>query len=93
MKTRSVQYDNLEQSNRVFGAWQRKTTSLYGMHRTQHLFLILTKDPGCKRGEYSEELDVLARTGCEAKKIAQAVLDHDYEPVLRISRVVWRGQR
>jgi hypothetical protein len=87
MKTRPVLYDDLEQAK--FCTWSRKVPT----HRGRHLFTILTKDSSCGRGQYSEEFDVLAVSKGEAIKIAQAVLDHDYEPGLRISRVVWRGQR
>ena len=89
MKTRSVEYDGLEQSTKLFGVWMRKTAT----HRSQNIFTILTKDATCGRGEYADELDVLAVSKGEATKIAQAVLDHDYEPGLKMSRVVWRGQR
>jgi len=54
----------------------------------RHCFTVLTKDETCGRGEYAEELDILAGTVGEAKKIARVILDADYEPGLRISRVL-----
>jgi len=56
-----------------------------------HCYTIFTKDNLCKRGEYAEEIDVLAGTPGQARKIAQVILDCDYDPELRISRIemVW----
>lgn len=51
-------------------------------------FTVLFKDDGCKRGEYIEEIDVLARTVGGASKIVQVALDRgDYGDELRIGRV------
>lgn len=56
--------------------------------RQNHFFTILTKMPDSKRGEYAEEIDVLAGTPGQARRIAQIILESDYEPGLRISRVL-----
>ena len=49
---------------------------------------ILTKDDRCKRGEYAEELDVMCNTTAQARRIGRRVLEADFEPGLRISRLV-----
>lgn len=59
----------------------------------QRMFLILTKDEHCGRGEYSEELQVFANGVAQAKRIAQAVIDKDMVPGLRISRVIHQGRK
>ncbi len=79
-------YEDLEE---VRWRWQVKNR---GGFRRLNNYLILTKTPNCGRGEYAEELDVRATTPTDAKKIAQAVLDKEYETGLRIARVVWQGQ-
>lgn len=56
-----------------------------------HKFLILTKTPDCKRGQYAEELDVVAPTEGIAKRIANAVLKSMYEPCVKVSKICWRG--
>jgi hypothetical protein len=43
--------------------------------------------PDSKRGEYSEELDILAGNPGEAKRIGKIVLEADYIPELRISKI------
>lgn len=43
--------------------------------------------PETPRGQYDEEVDVQARNPAEARRKAQAVLDEDYVPALRIRRV------
>jgi len=58
--------------------------------RPRYMFLVLTKDNDCKRGEYAEEFDVAANGVAEAKRIAQAIMDRDMIPELRISRVEMR---
>jgi len=57
----------------------------------RYLFTVWTKMPDSKRGEYSEELDVLAGSVGEARRLAKIVLAADYVPELRISKVtrVW----
>lgn len=57
-----------------------------------HTWTIYTKDADCKRGDFAEEIDVRTskRSVAAAKKVAQAALERDYEPGLRISRVVNR---
>jgi len=57
----------------------------------RQLFTIWCKTPDCKRGEYSEEIDVLARSVGAARNIAKQVLKADYIPELYISRItrVW----
>jgi hypothetical protein len=54
----------------------------------RHLFTVYTKDDSCKRGEYLEEIDVLADTKTQAQRIATTVLQHEYEDGLRASRTV-----
>jgi len=54
----------------------------------EHCYTILTKMPTSKRGEYSEEIDVLAGTVGQAKRIAKIILESDYIPELRISKVL-----
>jgi len=58
----------------------------------QHTFTVYTKDASCGRGEYAEEIDVLChrRSATEAKKVAAAALECDYEPGLRPVRAVER---
>jgi len=58
----------------------------------RNFWLILTKDDNCKRGEYSEEFDVAADGMAQAKRIAQAIMDRDMIPELRISRVEYQGR-
>lgn len=67
---------------------QDKFGSYYINGRTRHQFTALTKDDTCKRGEYLEEIDVLADTPGQARKIAQFVLERDYIPELRIARII-----
>lgn len=57
------------------------------------LWTIFTKDKNCKRGDYAEELDVVATSQTQARQIAEAVLEREYEPGLRISRIEWRGKQ
>ena len=58
----------------------------------RNYWLILTKDDHCGRGEYSEEFDIIANGEAEAKRIAQAIMDEDMIPELRISRVEYQGR-
>jgi hypothetical protein len=60
-----------------------------GDHR--YLFTIWTKMPDSKRGEYAEEIDVLAGSVGEARRIGNQILKSDYIPELRITRItrVW----
>jgi len=59
----------------------------------KYLFTVYTKDHTCKRGEYAEEIDVACQNNSlgEARRVAQAAIDADYEPELRISRIekIW----
>ena len=57
----------------------------------RHLFTIWTKMPDSKRGEYSEEIDVMAGSVGEARRIGNIVLKADYIPELRITKItrVW----
>jgi hypothetical protein len=57
----------------------------------RYLFTIWTKMPDSKRGEYSEEVDVLAGSVGEARVIGNIVLKSDYVPELRITKItrVW----
>jgi len=57
----------------------------------RYIFTLWCKDPDCGRGEYSEEIDVLAGSVGQAKSIGKAVLLADYIPGLYISKVtrVW----
>jgi len=56
------------------------------------LYTVLCKLPDDKRGEYSEEIDVLAydRTSVRTiKRMAQDIIDSDlYDPALRPMRVI-----
>ena len=54
----------------------------------RHYYTVLTKMPDSRRGEYAEEIDVLADTPGKAKYIARIVLKDGYDPDLRISRTV-----
>jgi hypothetical protein len=56
-----------------------------------HLWLVLTKAPGQKRGEYDEEFDVNAKTQTIAKRIVEQELATNYLPGLRPVRFIWRG--
>ncbi len=54
-------------------------------------YTVLCKMPDDGRGEYSEEIDFVAleRTGVAAlKRIAQKIIDRDYDPELRPVRVI-----
>jgi len=53
----------------------------------RHCYTLFLKLPDDKRGWYSEELDVLAGTPGEAKRIGKIVLEADYVPELRISKI------
>jgi len=57
----------------------------------KYSFTVFTKMPDSKRGEYSEELDILAGSVGECRRIAKQVLKSDYIPELRISKIdrVW----
>jgi hypothetical protein len=55
------------------------------------LWLVLTKLPGQKRGEYAEEFDVNAKTKTIARKIVEAEIKANYEPGLRPVRFIWQG--
>ena len=79
-KMRERQAMQLEQTKNWH--WQKKGGSF-----NVHSWTIFTKDENCGRGEYAEELDVYASTQGEARKIAQTVLDRDYDEGLRIARV------
>lgn len=59
----------------------------------KNVVTVYTKDEYCKRGEYSEEIDVAisGRGMGKVKRIAQAVIDEYYEPGLRIARLEFRG--
>jgi len=61
---------------------------------SRYMWTIFTKDEHCKRGEYSEEIDVMTNTRSvgAAKKVAQEALNADYVDGLRISRVEYRGE-
>jgi len=57
-------------------------------------YAVLCKLPDDKRGEYSEEIDIIAseRTGKTALlRAAQNIIDKDYDPELRPVRVVRTG--
>ena len=61
------------------------------------VYTVFTKDANCGRGDYAEEIDVeiaqfSPRNGslAKAKRIAAAVLAAEYQPGLRISKVVRR---
>jgi len=54
----------------------------------RYSFTVLTKLPDSKRGEYAEELDILADTVGAARKIAVKVLKEEYIPELRVSRIL-----
>jgi hypothetical protein len=54
------------------------------------LWTVFIKDAHCGRGEYAEELDVLAHTMAGARKVAEAALARDYEPGVRVARIVKR---
>ena len=58
-------------------------------------YTVFTKDSHCKMGQYSEEIDVavparFAGMQAEAKRVAQAALDMDYDPGLWWSKLVHR---
>ena len=57
----------------------------------RYLFTIWTKLPDSKRGEYSEEIDVMANSVGEARSIGNQVLKSDYIPELKITKItrVW----
>ena len=57
----------------------------------RYSFTIWTKMPDSKRGEYAEEIDVLAGSVGEARSIGNQVLKADYIPELRITKItrVW----
>jgi hypothetical protein len=57
----------------------------------ERLFTIWTKMPDSKRGEYAEEIDVMAGSVGEARQIGNIVLKSDYDPELRITKItrVW----
>jgi hypothetical protein len=72
------------------------STDQFGRHfidggSQRYLFTIWTKMPDSKRGEYSEEIDVLASSVGEARSIGNQVLRSDYIPELRITKItrVW----
>ena len=57
-------------------------------------YTVLCKMPDDKRGEYSEEIDIIAyeRTGKTALlRAAQNIIDEDYDPELRAMRVIRTG--
>ena len=57
-------------------------------------YTVLCKLPDDKRGEYSEEIDIVAseRTGVTAiKRAAQNIIDQWYDPELRPVRVITTG--
>jgi len=57
------------------------------------VYTVLTKDDSCGRGDYAEELDVQVDSHegiAAAKRIAQMVLEAEYEPGLRVARVIRR---
>jgi hypothetical protein len=57
-------------------------------------YAVLCKLPDDKRGEYSEEIDIIAdeRTSVTAiKRAAQNIIDKDYDPELRPVRVITTG--
>lgn len=49
---------------------------------------VLCKAPGDGRGQYSEEIDVEAKTPGVAKRLAQEVLDRDHVAGMRAVRVI-----
>ena len=53
----------------------------------RYCFTVFTKMPDSKRGEYCEELDILAGSVGECKRIAKQVLKEGFDLNLRISRV------
>jgi hypothetical protein len=67
---------------------QDKFGTYYVEGYTRRQFTVFTKDDTCKRGEYLEEIDVMADTVGLARNIARFILDRDYIPGLRIARVV-----
>ena len=79
-----MKYKDLKQNQ--FGVWYNPKDESYGVR----VWTIFTKDNLCKRGEYADELDIEATTPGKAKNIAKVVLEHDYMPELRISRVEFR---
>jgi hypothetical protein len=53
----------------------------------RYSFTIWLKMPDSKRGEYAEEIDVLAGSVGEARRIGNIVLKADYIPELRITKL------
>jgi hypothetical protein len=58
----------------------------------EHLFTVFTKTPDCKRGDFAEEIDLLTyrRSRTEAFRVAQIVIDHEYEDSLYPSKARYR---
>lgn len=52
---------------------------------------MLCKMPEDKRGQYSEEIDVEAKSHYDAIERAKTLLTSQYDPLLRPVRVVLRG--
>ena len=55
--------------------------------RQRYTFTVFLKMPTDKRGEYSEEIDILAASVGDCRSICKAVLKADYDPDLRISKI------
>lgn len=86
-----------EYGNRNFVLVRRATGEVLGENSLGKVFTVFTKDAKCGRGEYAEELDVLAQAGSyrrrastTAKKIAEVVLKAEYEEGLRVTKAVER---
>ena len=73
-----------------------KATWRYRLDRpgpyTQSNWCVLTKDDTCGRGEYAEEIDVMADTKTHAKQVAEAVMAAEFVPELRVARIVYQGR-
>jgi len=62
--------------------------------KADHVWTVFCKDEYSRRGEYSEEIDVVTfnMSPTAAKRVATAAIAQDYINGLRASRVVYRGQ-
>ena len=58
---------------------------------TKYTWTAFCSMPEDKRGQYTEEIDVVADTPTHAKQAAEKILETGYEPNLKVRKVVRRG--
>lgn len=55
-----------------------------------HVYTAYLKDKDCARGEYREEIDIVADTPGAARRIAREAVKQDYVDGVRVARIEYR---